>query len=57
MNSKLEQDLRSSKKLYDEQLEQHIETATTDAEQLHTDIRALKRICEEKEDEVSYEKD
>ncbi|CAF3637328.1 unnamed protein product, partial [Rotaria sp. Silwood2] len=46
--NKLEQDLRALKKSHDEQLDQHIETSTNDAEQLQTEIRALKRLCEEK---------
>ncbi|CAF4627601.1 unnamed protein product [Rotaria sp. Silwood1] len=50
--NKLEQDLRALKKSHDEQLEQHIETSTNDAEQLHTEIRALKRLCEEKKDQL-----
>ncbi|CAF0728780.1 unnamed protein product [Adineta steineri] len=52
LNNKLEQDLRFLKKIHDEQLEQHFQSSTTDAEQLHTDIRALKRLCEEKDDEL-----
>ncbi|CAF4434302.1 unnamed protein product, partial [Adineta steineri] len=42
LNNKLEQDLRFLKKLHDEQLEQHFQSSTTDAEQLHTDSRVLK---------------
>jgi hypothetical protein len=40
------------KKFHDEQLEQHVQTSTTDSDQLQTEIRSLKRICEEKDDEV-----
>jgi hypothetical protein len=54
LNNKLEQDLRFLKKLHDEQLEQHFQTSTTDAEQLQTEIRALKRLCEEKDNEVGF---
>ncbi|CAF4420440.1 unnamed protein product, partial [Rotaria magnacalcarata] len=52
LNNKLEQDLRASKKSHDEQLEQHIETTTNDIEQLDKEIRALKRLCEEKKDQL-----
>ncbi|CAM2700904.1 unnamed protein product [Rotaria socialis] len=52
LNNKLEQDLRASKKSHDEQLEQHIETTTNDVEQLDKEIRALKRLCEEKKDQL-----
>jgi hypothetical protein len=51
--NKLEEDIRLIKKFHDERLEQHVQTSTTGAEQLHSEIRALKRLCEEKEDEVS----
>jgi hypothetical protein len=50
--NKLEQDIRLIKKFHDEQLEQHIQTSTTSSEQLQTEIRTLKRLCEEKDDEV-----
>ncbi|CAF0725433.1 unnamed protein product [Rotaria sordida] len=50
--NKLEQDLRALKKSHDEQLEQHMEISTNDTEQLHTEIRALKRLCEEKQDQL-----
>ncbi len=40
------------KKFHDEQLEQHVQTSTNSSEQLQTEIRALKRLCEEKDDEV-----
>jgi hypothetical protein len=50
--NKLEQDIRLLKKIHDEQLEQNHQTSTNDSEQLHSDIRALKRLCEEKENEV-----
>ena len=40
------------KKFHDEQLEQHVQTNTNHAEHFQTEIRALKRLCEEKEDEV-----
>jgi hypothetical protein len=49
---KLEQDIRLLKKCHNEQLEQHVQTSTTGSEQLYSEIRALKRLCEEKEDEV-----
>lgn len=54
MNNKLEQDLKALKKAHDEKLEQHIEATASDADQLHTEIRALKRLCEEKEDQVRF---
>ncbi|CAF4308321.1 unnamed protein product [Rotaria sp. Silwood2] len=54
LNNKLEQDLRLLKKFHDEQFEQHVQTSSSDAEQLRTEIRTLKRLCEEKADEVSY---
>ncbi|CAF4372346.1 unnamed protein product, partial [Rotaria sp. Silwood2] len=51
LNNKLEQDLRLLKKFHDEQFEQHVQTSSSDAEQLRTEIRTLKRLCEEKADE------
>ena len=53
MNSKLEQDLRLMKKFHDEQFEQHIQSTADNIDQLQSDIRALKRLCDEKADEVS----
>jgi hypothetical protein len=50
--NKLEQDIRSLRKFHDEKLEQHDQTSIMGAEQLHSEIRALKRLCEEKENEV-----
>ena len=52
MSSKLEQDLRSMKKFHDDKFEEQIQTSSIDAEQLQSEIRALKRLCEEKEDQV-----
>jgi hypothetical protein len=52
LNSKLEQDIRLLKKFHDEQLEQHAQTSASNIEQLQTEIRALKRFCEEKTNEV-----
>ncbi|CAF0922423.1 unnamed protein product [Adineta ricciae] len=49
--NKLEQDLRVAKKIHDEQLEQHYQTSSSDTEQLHSEIRSLKRLCEEKDEE------
>ncbi|CAF4105177.1 unnamed protein product, partial [Rotaria sordida] len=51
LNSKLEQDLHLLKIFHDEQLEQHIQIAASDVEQLRTEIRTLKNLCEEKADE------
>jgi hypothetical protein len=50
--NKLEQDVKLLKKFHEEQLEQHVKTSTTSSEQLYSEIRALKRLCEEKEDQV-----
>lgn len=52
MISKLEQDIRLLRKSHDEKLEQQVQTSTIDSEQLYSEIRALKRLCDEKEDEV-----
>jgi hypothetical protein len=52
MNNKLEEDFRLFKKFHDEQLEQHIRTNSSNIDQLQTEIRALKRLCEEKAEEV-----
>lgn len=52
LNNRLEEDLRSLGKSYDEQLEKHFQTSTSDTEELRTEIRALKRLCEEKKDQV-----
>jgi len=53
LNTKLEQDLRLLKKCHDEQFEQHIQTTASTVDQLQTEIRTLKRLCEEKTDQVS----
>ncbi len=53
MTAKLEQDLRSLKKFHDEQFEQHIQSTAVTVDQLKTEIRSLKRLCDEKTDEVS----
>jgi hypothetical protein len=53
LNNKLEQDLRLLKKFHDEQFEQHIQTTASNVEQLQTEIRTLKRLGDEKTDEVS----
>jgi predicted RNase H-like nuclease (RuvC/YqgF family) len=53
LNTKLEQDLRSLKKFHDEQFEQHIQSTAATVDQLHTEIRSLKRLCDEKTEEVS----
>ncbi len=54
LNAKLEQDLRLLKKFHDEQFEQHIQTTASNIDQLQSEIRTLKRVCEEKSDEVSF---
>jgi hypothetical protein len=53
LNAKLEQDLRLLKKFHDEQFEQHIQATALNVDQLQTEIRTLKRLCEEKTNEVS----
>ena len=55
MNNKLEQDLRLLKQFHDEQFEQHIQTTASNVEQLQTEIRSLKRLCDEKSNEVSLQ--
>jgi uncharacterized membrane-anchored protein YhcB (DUF1043 family) len=52
MNNKLEEDFRLFKKFHDEQLEQHVQTSASNIDQLHTEIRTLKRHAEEKAQEV-----
>lgn len=41
------------KKFHDEQLQQNTQTNATNSEHLQTEIRTLKRLYEEKEDEVN----
>lgn len=53
MNDKLEQDLRLLKKIHDEQFEQHIQSTAVNVDQFQSEIRALKRVCDDKTDEVS----
>lgn len=53
MNNKLEQDLRLLKKFHDEQFEQHIQSTSANVDQLQSEIRTLKRVCDDKTDEVS----
>ncbi|CAF3647727.1 unnamed protein product [Rotaria sp. Silwood1] len=55
LNNKLEQDIRLLKKFHDEQLEQQVQTAASDVEQLRTEIRTLKHLSEEKADEKCLE--
>lgn len=50
--SKLEQDICLIKKFHDEQLQEHIQTAAQQAEQLQSEIRSLKRLCDDKTAEV-----
>jgi hypothetical protein len=49
---KLEEDLRLLRKFHDEQLEQHAQASAANIDQLHTEIRALKRFSEEKAGDV-----
>ena len=41
------------KKFHEEQLDQHVQSHSNSSEQFQSEIRALKRHCEEKEDEVN----
>ena len=51
--SKLEQDIRLLRKSHDDQLEQQTQMNTNDCDLLRTEIRTLKRVCEERENDVS----
>lgn len=55
LTSKLEQELRVMKKIHDDRLEEHAQSNSLNTEQLHGEIRALKRICDEKDDQVRFD--
>jgi hypothetical protein len=50
--SRLEHELRSSKKFHEEKYEQHVHTSNTDVDQLYAEVRTLKRSNDDKDDQV-----